>query len=85
MKIIEMYEYTIGKHFLPCLINGDYSGLNDEEVEIIDNFEDQLGDILEKENAYTWNVEYTECYNYSKCELTGMFGEVADVKIVFMK
>lgn len=34
----DYYEFSIGEHFVSAIINGDYSGLNDEEEKQLDEF-----------------------------------------------
>ncbi len=41
MKFKE-YDYTIADHWSPALINGDYSGLDDDEIQALENFMSDL-------------------------------------------
>lgn len=38
MKIKDTYEYQFPSYALPALINGDYDGLEDEDIKLLDNF-----------------------------------------------
>ena len=39
--INDYYDFAIAGHFLPALINGDYTGLDDTEAKQLDQFVDQ--------------------------------------------
>jgi hypothetical protein len=62
----ELIEYTIPSWALPCLINGDYSGLANDEIEKLNKFVDKvaerhgnaffmLGDLSEESNFSPYN------------------------------
>ena len=38
MKVIDTLEFTIPVYYLPAIINGDHSGLTDEEEKAINKF-----------------------------------------------
>jgi hypothetical protein len=66
------YNAAIGSHFLPALINGDYSGLEDHEIIAIDRWsEEYFGAIYDTEGD-----EY-----FGRCEVTGLRGTVSDITI----
>lgn len=83
---LDHYEYTVLNHFLPYLINGDGSGLTTDEFIEIREWEKK-----QKQMAFAnfptlissrW--DYAECQNWAKCEITGYFGDVADVQLVIL-
>ena len=45
MKVIETFEFTIPIFYLPALINGDYSGLIDFELEALQAFHKKIVEI----------------------------------------
>ena len=68
----EQETLTVAEHWLPAIINGDYSGLNDEEIET-------LNDWLE-ENAKPSSVWTT--YDYPEFDRDTISGYMAKCYIV---
>jgi len=61
----DYYDYHIGEHLAPAIINGDYTGLNDEE-------EKQLDEFLTGFTDGHWSVDssYEDCRN---CDVSEMY------------
>ena len=79
----EIYEATILTHFLSALINGDNDGIDsDEEACQFMAWELDMYDAAKKDGATNWHWSYDECYNYAKCDATGLQGKVSDVRLV---
>ena len=74
----DYFEFNISEHLIVALINGDYSGLNDEEGKLLDNFASQYKDY---KNA-TWDV-VGDAGNFIDCDVTGLFSNCYDVKLHF--
>jgi hypothetical protein len=77
-------EYSVGEHFIAALINGDMTGLNDDEIKTLERFER-----TETENLtnYHWStgvnpIEHSS--EFGRCEITGMLGNVAELHLVNM-
>jgi hypothetical protein len=81
----DLFEYTILNHFLSALINGDDSGLSDDEIAQLKVFEGRAVRAAQKEGAshWHWSVQ-TECSNFARCDVCGMLGDVSDVALVMM-
>jgi len=75
-------EYTIGEHFLPALINGDYSGLEDSEIEQFDDFLRGAGADYPAASSGHWAVE-DDGENFTRCEVTNLFSRCAIVRLYF--
>ena len=56
----EQYKYSIAAHFLPALINGDYSGLSDCEQQALEEFE---AGVCWEVATGCWTVD-TACSSY---------------------
>lgn len=67
----EPIEYTIGEHFLPAIINGDYSGLEDEEEGMLNAFLQSIG-------TGTWDCG--DEVGFALCEVTRLWGDCVEVK-----
>lgn len=80
------YEYTILNHFLPYLINADATGLTDEEFDLIQEWRIEQIKLARKvfPTLKSAHWDYAECQNWAKCEITGYFGDVADVQLVIL-
>lgn len=79
----EIYEFTILTRFLPGLINCDTSNLSDEEAADLDEFKLKAHLLAERDgyvHGHIW--DFSVCVNYARCEITGMFGDVSDVRLV---
>ena len=68
MKFDDM-DYIIGAHFASALINGDYSGLDDDESHALDMWLDAH----QKRGAY-WDI-VGDNLEFSRCEITDLMGD----------
>jgi len=75
----DYFEYRISKHFLPAIINDDYSGLNDEEINLLNRF---LSEANNLDNA-TWDIDSDSESHFIDCDITGLFSDCYDVKLHF--
>ena len=72
----DYYEYTIGEEFLLPLVNGDYSGLNDEEIKLFNawyadtqnNAQSGLFEVIDEESSF------------AVCEVCDLFSETVTVR-----
>jgi hypothetical protein len=73
----DYYTFNMGSHFLSAIINGDYSGLSDQEETALNRFMDNLPvknghfDLVESEG------------NFSECEVGGLFDDCVEVRLYF--
>jgi hypothetical protein len=73
----DYYTFNIGSHFLSAIINGDYSGLSDQEETALNRFMDNLPvknghfDLVEDEG------------NFSQCEVSGLYDDCVEVRLYF--
>jgi len=71
-RLNDYYEFTLAGHWLPALINGDESGLTDDESADLDAFmrpyyalEDMTIDIVDDEPSFTTDDisgDMAKCY-----------------------
>ena len=71
------YDYSIGEQFLSPLINGDHTGLEDDEEQIYLAW-------LEKQPDGVWEV-IDEEGSFQRDEVTGLMGTCYDVKLWVLK
>lgn len=79
----DYFDYNISEHFLPAIINGDYSGLSDDE-------ENQLNRFLSTANTVDnprWDIDQPENQDahFAACDVTGLFSNCYNVKLHFNK
>ena len=67
----ETYTYTIGAHFLPAIINGDETGLEDGESRQLDAFLSCL-----PEGPGHWNCDDSDSFDFARCDVTDMMSAV---------
>jgi hypothetical protein len=73
----DYYTFNMGSHFLSAIINGDHSGLSDQEETALNRFMDNLPvknghfDLVEDEG------------NFSACEVGGLFDDCVKVRLYF--
>lgn len=65
----EVYEYSIAAHYLPALINGDYTGMSDTE-------EKEFTDWLESTDRRIthWDCD-TDNAGFARCEVSGLMAD----------
>jgi hypothetical protein len=74
----DFYDFSIAGHFLPALINDDYSGLDDNEVIQLDQWIDQWQHLQEA----TFYVLPTGA-DFKTCDVCNGYGKVYDVRLYF--
>lgn len=63
----EQYQYRISSHYLPALINGDESGMSDEESEMLNAFYASLP------GYGHWDCE--DDSSFAECEVSGLYAD----------
>lgn len=72
------YEFTIGAHYAPAIINEDYSGLDDVEAVTLDNFMDEY---YRLQNA-TFDIPNADA-EFTRCEISNLMSDCITLKIHF--
>ena len=70
----EQYEYSICGAYLPAIINGDYSGLDDDEEKTLNSF---LHYVFEAHGAGHWSVDSEES-SFQECEVSDLMADCYD-------
>ncbi len=81
-KLNDYFEYRVSEHFLPAMVNGDYSGLNDDEISLLDNFL-KVADCLTASEHSIWDIDFDSEPHFIDCDVTGLFSNCYDVKLHF--
>jgi hypothetical protein len=74
----DYYTYQIGGHYLSALMNGDYSGLDDQESQQVDAFLNNL-----PVNKGHFDVMDLDNSSFSICEVCGLYSETYEVRLYF--
>lgn len=76
----ESTTYKIPAFALPALVNGDYTGIMDDDEALVDN----LCEWLDSEyGAGNWHIGTISSPYFSRADLGGVLGDVCDVEIVY--
>jgi antirestriction protein len=78
-KQVNTTEFTIGSHFLPALINGDDSGLNDKETVDLDIF-DRF--IRANQGQGHWSVPDDAEPEFAICEIDDIMSDCLTIEYV---
>ena len=86
-KNFDNIKYQVGEYYLPALINGDYSGLSDEEESDLFAFlssvmEDCRNNGAPRQFCPTWEV-YDDGGYFATDEVTGLKGTVYTIRAWF--
>lgn len=84
----ETVDYLVLSHFLPYIINGDGSGLDDGEQEAVDEFEAEAYRWASERPGFKschWSVDNDDCGDdFGRCEITQCFGGRSTLQLVIM-
>ena len=77
----DYYTFNMGAHFLSAIINGDYSGLSDQDETDLNRFMDNLPDEFQLRGGHFDLVE--DEGNFSRCEVCGLYADCVEVRLYF--
>lgn len=79
----DWYDYTIAGHYLPALINGDDSGLEERECKMLQTFIDNLP---EQAKAGHWAYDNDDSgEDFTICDVCGLYAGCYNVRLMFKK
>ena len=68
--IFDEYEFTVSENLVPAIFNGDYSGLDDNEDNLLSFFLDS--DIFK--NGHWGLTDNTES-SFDRCDILGLYSD----------
>jgi hypothetical protein len=80
------YDYTIGAHFASAIVNGDYSGLEDNEGRQFDQFMAALPNHYHYKTKKIKNfdlVDYEQEPNFDRCDITGLYSDCLHFRLTY--
>lgn len=80
-KIMDTYSYKISASYLPAIINGDFSDLDDHEVELLSDFESF---ILNEHGNGHWSCETDYSDDFAQCDICFKFSNCVSIEWVTM-
>ena len=81
-EYIDEYNFTIEHSLVTALINGDASGISEDEDEALENFIDKLNERTAKDHgisAFAAIVKPDDETEFTRCDVTGYRGLCYDV------
>lgn len=76
----ESTTYKIPAFALPALVNGDYTGIMDDDEAYVDN----LHEWFDSEHGVgNWHIGETSEPYFSRADFGGILGDVCDVELVY--
>ena len=79
----DYYPFTISEYWLSALINGDYSGLDGDEIEAFSDWEYSSLELVRGAISFHWDCD-NDSY-FGKDDITGLMADVVKVRLVFKK
>ena len=67
----ETYSFSVGDYFTPAIINGDCSGLEEDEAELLDTF---LSYVEEAHGPGHWSCNDEE-RDFERCDVTWLYSD----------
>jgi len=82
---MNIYSYTLADHWLSALINGDYSGLEDDEVLALDAFLEYLPKHYHYKTPThgVWDVISDEGY-FARDDISGLHANCFECTLTFI-
>lgn len=75
------YTYEISSHYLPAIINGDFSDLDDDEIALVSDFESF---ILKEHGNGHWSCDSDYSDNFAQCDICFKYSNCTLVEWVTM-
>lgn len=83
MKRFDSIIYNVGTHYLSALINGDYSGLADEEAAALDEFAEQVQHDA-PEGFEFGHFSAPDCDpEFKTCEVSGLMADTLPLDAIY--
>lgn len=79
----DWHEYTIASHYMPALINGDESSLEEWECEMLQTFIDNLPEQVKAGHWAYDNDDNGE--DFTICDVCGLYAGCYNVRLMFKK
>lgn len=84
MRHVETIRYTVGDYLLSYFINGDASGLTDEEQQAAEHFMGIVSSEMPEGCTFTHLAHVPdESAGFDQCEVTGLRGDCAYLDAVY--
>lgn len=82
MEIAQEISYQVGSHFIPALINDDESGLEDNEIELLNSFVQSLSSKHQSKVFTTSNDPYEYEDEFALCEITNLYSSCSKLIVL---
>lgn len=77
----ETFEHTVCQHYMSALINGDWSGLDEDEAELLREFVEGAVESARDQGAasWTWTYDSDEEASFQTDDVSGLMGDCVGV------
>lgn len=82
MEIAQEISYLVGSHFMSALINDDESGLEDDEIELLNSFVLSLSSKHQSKVFTTSNDPYEYEDEFALCEITNLYSSCSKLIVL---
>lgn len=74
-KIHEVIDYYVGGHYLPAIINYDWTGLEEEEANLLDEWYENL------EKPGYFEVPHSAESEFRVCDISGLYNDCYNLRL----
>lgn len=81
-------QYSVLDWFLPALINGDYSGMSEDEIFEIESWLECVAESFKDDDGQEWIFAHVGGYEpsgFDVCKITGGIGDCHMIDLVFRR
>lgn len=86
--MFQIEQYAVLDFFIPALINGDYSGMSEDEVFEIESWLECVTDSFKDDDGQKWIFDHIgdcESAGFEICKVTGGIGDCHMIDLVFRR
>ena len=83
MKNYDTYNYTIAQHYAVAMVNSDESGMEDEDIKLLDAFSDAL--LKRHGNAHIIIEPNDQEAKFTHCDVCSLMADCLDVIVMVEK
>jgi hypothetical protein len=76
---LDYFEYSISSRYLPSLINGDDSGMTEDETRAFSGW----FDVTDRRITHWEVIDYGD--NFKRCDISGLLADCATVRGYFLE
>jgi len=83
MTKFDYYEFTLGNWWSSAIFNGDYSGLNDEEIAQLESFMESAIPVERRARGHWDGFSEEDSLGFCRDDVTGLGGDCYKARFYF--